>query len=424
MHLILVGTNHKTASVDVRERLYIPAEKLDDVYRKLSSSGVIQGCVILSTCNRIEIYASVQEIDKGFDQITNFLIDFHEVDKDFIFHHIYRKHCEDAVFHLLKVAASLDSMVIGEYEIQGQVRNAYNFASENGFTNNLLNKLFQSAIQAGKVIRNETEIGKGSVSMASVAMELVNELLEDNESYDLLIVGAGEMATLTAQNLVDKKQCSVTVINRSIEKASEIANRFKAKVLPYEELFNAISNHDIVVVSTSANDYIIKSSDIERVLARNGTIASKRFFIDLSVPRNVDPSINELDNQFVYSVDDLQEVVSNNLDKRYNEISKAEQIIEHLSADYFEWYTKQSIMPVMTQLKGELEVIKRRILQANDKELNTYDDNQRIVLNNVLDQYSDKLIKVIMKNLKNITHGSNMPRIAQKLEETFTIDDV
>ena len=418
MHLILVGLNHKTASVSMRERLYFAETVVMDAYSKLTAFPSIKSCVLLSTCNRIEIYAASMDIDSCFNDIEQFIESFHGITRDEFLPHVYRKHCDDAVSHLFKVAASLDSMVVGEYQIQGQLRDAYTFASENGYTNNLTNKIFQTAIQVGKAIRSETGIGKGSVSIASVAVDLVQELFKDNQSYSLLIIGAGKMAALAAQNLSQLKECKVSVCNRTQEKAQELALRFKANIIAYDDRFKAIQENDIIIVSTGAEDYIISKDDISKL----NTVKSKKFFVDISVPRNIDPAINELDNIFLYSVDDLQNVITANIGKRSGEIEKAEKIIDKIALEYYEWYAKQEIMPIMQQLKQNIEIIKAKTLEANKGALTQFDAQQQQAINSILDNYSDKLIKAIMKNMKNVAGIEELRQMAHSLKNSFSID--
>lgn len=418
MHLILVGLNHKTASVSMRERIYFAETVLMDAYSKLTAFHSVQGCVLLSTCNRIEIYVATMDIENCFSDIEQFIESFHGITREEFLPHVYRKHCDEAVSHLFKVAASLDSMVVGEYQIQGQLRDAYTFASENGFTNNLTNKIFQTAIQVGKAIRSETEIGKGSVSIASVAVDLVQELFKETESYSLLIIGAGKMAALAAQNLSQLKECKVSVCNRTQEKAEELANRFNANIISYEDRFEEIQENDIIIVSTGSEDYVISKEDIAKLNTEN----KKKFFVDISVPRNIDPAINELDNIFLYSVDDLQEVIAANIGKRSGEIEKAEKIIDKISLEYYEWYAKQEIMPIMQQLKQNIEIIKTKTLEANKAALTQFDVQQQQAINTILDNYSEKLIKAIMKNMKNVAGIEELRQMAHSLKNSFSID--
>jgi len=421
MHLILVGLNHKTASVSMREKLYFPDTTLLDAYQKLSILPSIKGCVILSTCNRIEIYAASNEIDNCFNDLELFFETFHGISHDELLPHIYRKHCEEAVSHVFRVAASLDSMVVGEYQIQGQLRDAYTFASEKGFTNNLTNKIFQTAIQVGKAIRSETGIGKGSVSIASVAVDLVQDLFKDIDSYSLLIIGAGKMAALAAQNLSQPKTCNISVCNRTIEKATELAQRFNASIIPFEERHKAICEHDIVIVSTGADEYILTKEELKENCSES--CSRKKIFVDISVPRNIDPAINELENVILYSLDDLQEVISTNIEKRSGEIEKAEKIIADIAADYYDWYAKQEIMPIMQEIKQRIEAIKAKTLDANKTAITQFDTQQQKAIITILDNYSEKLIKAIMKNMKNVAGKDELRRIAQSLKDSFSLDE-
>lgn len=421
MHLILLGVNHKTASVHIRERLFFADAQLPQAYTQLVSYPSVKACVIVSTCNRTEIYIASPDIEEGYADIEQFVESFHSITRDEYFPFAYRKHCEDAVSHLFKVAASLDSMVVGEYQIQGQIRDAYTFAADNSYANGLIHKIFQSAIQVGKAIRSETEIGKGSVSIASVAVDLVHDLFKDKTSYSLLIIGAGKMAALATQNLSQMKECKVSVCNRTFEKALEIAQKFNAAIIPFEQRHKAICENDIVIVSTGADEYVLTKDEMLEHCSE--ACEHQKFFIDISVPRNIDPAINELDNIILYSLDDLQNVIATNLDKRSIEIEKAEQIIATIASDYYEWYAKQEIIPIMQHIKQELGVIKTRTLLANKTMTAQFSDAQLELLQTILDEYSDKLIKVIMKNLKNVAGKDELIKMAMSLKTSFTVDE-
>ncbi len=421
MHLVLLGLNHKTASVAIRERLYFSEQILNKAYETLMSFASVKGCVILSTCNRIEIYMASPNIEACFVDAQDFIEQFHGVNRDYYLPVMYRKHCEEAVSHLYKVAASLDSMVVGEYQIQGQIRDAYTFASEHAYANNLIHKIFQSAIQVGKAVRSETEIGKGAVSIASVAVDLVHELMNNRPSFTLLIVGAGKMANLAVQNLSQSGKCKVLVCNRTDEKALELSQKFDASVVAYENRIDAVCASDVIIVSTSADEYIIDKEQLQEayLALKNKT----HYFIDLSIPRNIDPSIYELDSVVLYSIDDLQNVISSNIEKRSSEIERAEQIIATIAKDYYEWYAKQEIMPVMQHIKHELEVIKSRTIDANKSALSDFNEQQQKAVITILDNYSEKLIKAIMKNMTNVAGNEELRRMAQSLKNSLSVDE-
>ncbi|MDD5569898.1 MAG: glutamyl-tRNA reductase [Bacteroidales bacterium] len=420
MHFIVIGINHKTAGIALREKIFFPGDKLSDAYKMLNNYSSVKGSMILSTCNRTEIYGSVEKIEEGFNDIEKFISDFCKIPVEKFSAFIYKKNCRFAVSHLFKVASGLDSMVIGEYQVQGQVRDAYFTAKENNSANGMINKLFQTAIQIGKKVRSETEIGSGSVSIATLAVELIKQIFEHKNNFNVLIIGAGKISSLTISNLQKLKSCKITIANRSEEKALELAKNFNGKVIDFEKRYEAITENDIIIVSTSADKYVICKNELMKT--NEATKNKIKVFIDLSVPRNVDPEINTLENHLVYSIDDINKLVTSNLNKRTNEMGKAEKIIEEISEDYYDWYSKQFIIPTMFEIKKELETLKQRTLSSYKTQLDALDKKQKEIIGEMLDSYSDKLIKVIMKNIKNSTTKEDLISITKTLKDTFTIE--
>ncbi len=419
MHLIVVGLNYKTASVELRERFHFDNEALPKAYQQLNSNKEILGSVILSTCNRVELYACVTKIEKGFAIVEDFLCQFHGFKQSELSPNLYKKNCQFAVSHLFKVASSLDSMVLGEYQIQGQVRDAYFMAYELKATNNMLNKLFQTAIQIGKKVRSETEIGKGTVSVATLAVDLIKQIFCEKKSFHTLLVGAGKISTLTASNLKELNS-TITISNRSEEKADELADRFSGSVVAYENRYSAIAKNDIIIVSTSAKEYTVQKEEL--LDSKALTDDKMKVFIDLSIPRNIDPAINELENCQLYSIDDINKLIDQNIDRRSQEIGKAEGIITSISQDYYEWYAKQFILPIMHEMKDNLELLKKRTLSEYEADLNSLNDEQREMMKGILDNYSDKLIKIMMSNFKSTNSPEKIIEMTKGLKEKFSIE--
>jgi glutamyl-tRNA reductase len=421
MHFVVVGINYKSADVVVREKFHFPADDIQQAYNKLNSYGSIGGSVILSTCNRVEIYASVDDIDNGINDIVSFISQYHNLPLHEITPFIYKKNCHEAVYHLLGVVSSLDSMVIGEYQIQGQVRNAYFEAKEYKATNGLLNKVFQAAIQTGKRVRNETKIGEGSVSVATLAVEIVTKYFSQNDTFSVLLVGAGKMSTLTAQNFQKFfNNCNIRVANRSLENAHKLAEVFNGHVVDFDKRYEAISSSDVVVVSTSSDDFVVKESLLSEIL--KSSPVKNRLFIDLSIPRNIDPNISRIGNVRTYSIDDINKIIDSNLDRRATEIDKAKCIINEVADEYFDWYLTQLIMPTMLEIKNRMGVLKDRTISSYGSYFQQIDDKQSAVIHQMLDSYSDKLIKIIMLNIRKATTKEELLSITNTLRETLTLE--
>ena len=419
MHLLVTGINFKTADVSIREKLHFSNELADQAIEELNSYDSIDGSVILSTCNRVEIYNSVKDVQAASADITKFISQFHNVPLETLEPVIYQKNCQEAVVHLFKVTSSLDSMVLGEYQIQGQVRDAYFAAQEHHSTNGLLNKVFQTAIQIGKKVRSETKIGDGSVSVATLAVDVIKQIFEDKKGLNILMLGAGKMSNLTASYLQEQfGECNITFANRS--GAANIAERLNARTIEYKERFAAITENDVIIASTSAPNFIMCRHEIS--MMEEQLKGKTRIFIDLSIPRNIDPEINKVENCFVYSIDDINKMIDSNLDKRSLEITKAEQIIQDISEDYFEWYSKQFIMPVMAEIKKGLVVLKESTLDLYEPFTNKLEEKDREELSNLMDSYSNRIIRVIMSNLRKASTREEMISITKTLKDSFTID--
>jgi glutamyl-tRNA reductase len=419
MHLIIAGLNHKTASVEIRDRIHFPTETIQEAYEILNTYPSIKGSVILSTCNRVEIYASVEKVDDAFDEIEEFICKFNNVNRDEVHNNFYKKRCEQAVMHLFKVASGLDSMVIGEYQVQGQVRDAYFRAFELNKTSKLLNKAFQTTINIGKKVRSETEIGKGSVSIATLAVDLIKQIFECPHNLKTLLIGAGEISTLTAANL-KQLNSTITISNRSKENAEKLAERFDGKTVDYENRYKAILENDIIIVSTSSKEYTVSKQELSELPElKNG---GSRIFLDLSIPRNIDPEINTLENCLLYSIDDINKIVTSNISKRSQEVDKAEKIIAEIADEYYEWYSKQFIIPTMQDLKKRLEVLKEKTILEHSSTYNAFTEEQQVLINELMNSYSDKLIKVLMTNIKKATTNEDIIAITNTLRDSFSME--
>jgi len=418
MHTLLFGINHNTAKVEVREKMHF--SDLPDALSKLTSYANINAAVILSTCNRVEIYVTAHDVEKGFDDITQFISDYHGLDVPQYSEHIYKCACGEAVKHLFHVVSSLDSMVLGEMQIQGQVRDAYHAAKDANSTDSVLNKLFQTAIQVGKRIRTETAIGEGAVSVGSVAVDLIKELFSEHPRFKALLIGAGKMSELTAKSLQRHNNCEIFVCNRSKENAIEFGKKFNAKIVKFEDRYQAISECDVVVVSTRAQEPIIRADMAETILSQSKTATTS--FIDLSVPRNVAPELDSLDSINVYSVDNLKEILKSNAEKRQDEVDSVIEIVSDLVKDYSDWYAMQTVVPVMKGLKSGFHDLGLRMLDGHLPELGEISDDQKAILQKLMENYSDKIIRIIMKNLQQVTDTGDLAKIANTLKHTFSLD--
>ncbi len=390
MHLTLVGLSHKTAPVEIREKLTFPAHRQEEALSLLLATPDVAEAVLLSTCNRTEIYAvTAAEVD-GPGAIIDFLVDYHDLDRHELVRYLYFSQGEAVIRRLFRVVSSLDSMVIGEAQILGQVKEAYEHAFANDASGRIFNKLFRQSFEVGKRVRSETDIGENAVSISYAAVELAKKVFDTLEGRTILILGAGKMSELTAKHLVGNGVRSVLVANRTFERAEELAARFCGSAIRYDELFEWIRDADIVISSTAATRYVVTKDKLAR--AMRGRKGSPLFMIDIAVPRDIDPDVNELDDVFLYDIDDLNGVVETNLEERMREARRAEEIIAEEIVAFERWLESMEVVPTVAAMRAKAEQIRsnelekaiKRLGGLSEKELKTVDALTASIVNKML----------------------------------------
>jgi glutamyl-tRNA reductase len=376
MHLVLVGLSHKTAPVAIRERLTFPAPVQPDALARLTAVDGIREAVIVSTCNRTELYVVASSEDGGVDSVMTFLAEYHELDRHELARYLYVVKGEAVVRHLFRVVASLDSMVVGEAQILGQVKEAYEHGFDADATQRVFNKLFRQSFEVGKRVRTETAIGESAVSISYAAVELAKKVFDTLDGRTILIIGAGKMSELTAKHLVSNGVTRVLVANRTFERAQEMAARFCGTAIPYDQLYEGTREADIVISSTAATEYVITKRDLAPV-ARSRT--RPLFLIDIAVPRDIDPDVNDLGGVFLYDIDDLSGVVESNLEERMAEARRAEGIIDEEIASFFGWVESMEVVPTVAAIRAKAEVIREMELEKALKRLDLSDRDRKTV---------------------------------------------
>ncbi|MFQ6110848.1 MAG: glutamyl-tRNA reductase, partial [Nitrospinota bacterium] len=348
MELVLAGVSFKKTPLGVRERLHFDERKLAEPLSSLRRAGAIQECVILSTCNRVEVYAQVPSFQRGVKDIKDFLAGHHGFPVEELEGHLYTFSTADTVRHLFRVASSLDAMVVGEPQILGQVKEAYRIAREGGYTGAILNQLFERAFSVAKKVRTETRVAESAVSVSYAAAELAKKIFGNLSGKVVLLLGAGEMAELAAQHLVAAGAETVLVANRRHERALELARALSGRAITFDRVEEELSRADIVIGSTSAPHHVItKAQAHEAIKARKG---KPIFFIDIAVPRDIEPSVNELRDVYLYNIDDLEEVVEANRKQREREAAKAELIVEGEAEEFCRWLDSLNVVPTILSL--------------------------------------------------------------------------
>jgi glutamyl-tRNA reductase len=357
MNIIVVGLSHKTASVEIRERVAFSPNLIEKPLKELINlDGIIEG-VIVSTCNRVEIYATTRDIAGGIARLRRFMADYHRIPFEELEPHLYSHHSEAAIRHVFRVASSLDSMVVGEPQILGQIKTSYGYAAEYRTSGIILNRFLHKAFSVAKRVRTETKIASSAVSVAFAAVELAKKVLGDLSDKTVMLIGAGEMCELAAKHFLNSGAKGVMVTNRTFERAERLAADFAGEAVRFEELFQHLHRADIVLSSTGAPHIIIGPRDVEEVVKRRKF--RPIFFIDIAVPRDIDQKVDDVDGAFLFTVDDLQEIVQANLTQRSLEAEKAEEIISQEIGQFHKWLSQLEVTPTIVALRNRFDEIRR-----------------------------------------------------------------
>ncbi len=370
--IVLLGVNHKTTPLEIREKLALSGG-YEEPLRKLGAIDGIKEHYLLSTCNRVEVLYTTEQPLKTKEKVLHFLFGNAVPAKD-LDKYVYYYESEEAVQHLFLVSSSLDSMIVGEAQILGQLKEAYRFASEQKTSGSILNKLLHKSFFAAKRVRTETQIGASAVSISYAAVELARKIFGQLENKSVLLVGAGEMAELAAEHLVGQGVSNVVVANRTLDRAVKLARRFDGQAVSLEELIEQLEYVDIIISSTGATGTILSKKDVKPVMRerRNRPL----FFIDIAVPRDLDQDINDLDNVYLYDIDDLNNVVERNREGRDREAVKAERIVAEETMKFSHWLDNMEVSPTIVELRkmaddiyrGELEKTLSKMKDISPKE--------------------------------------------------------
>ncbi len=352
--IILIGANHKTAPVELREKLSFTAEETVAALEKLKNDEDIKESLVFSTCNRTEILY-IPETGEQVERIIEFISQHKQVDKSEFKDNLYILEGEDAILHLFKVASSLDSMVVGEPQILGQIKEAYRVAVANNASGVLLNRLMHKSFSVAKKVRKETGIGDNAVSISYAAIELANKIFSDLSQKSVMLLGAGEMAELAVEHLISHNVKQIVVANRTFKNAVDLAEKFKGKAVKFEERESALAEVDIIISSTGATDYVMTRDLVKRAMKKRNH--NTLFFIDIAVPRDIDPKINSISNAYVYDIDDLKNIVESNMEQRGKETVKAQRFIEEAVVKFRKWEESLSVVPTIKALNDKMTSI-------------------------------------------------------------------
>lgn len=420
LHIIVSGLSHKTAPVEIREALSFPPHKISEALNDLVSRSSINECVILSTCNRTEIYCVANDVEVGKRQIVDFLDACHDLESYDITEHLYFHESVNAVHHLFRVVSSLDSMMVGEAQILGQAKEAYSYAFEADCTNIILNRLFRQAFAVGKRVRTETEIGENAVSISYAAVQLTKKVFDDLTGKTVMIVGAGKMSELTAKHLQANGVAETFITNRSQGRAEKMAREFNGIAIPFEKKLDYMAKSDIVITSTGAPHFIISKEDIQEVLVKRRH--QPIFLIDIAVPRDVDPAVNDLASAYLYDIDDLESVVESNINERNKSAKEAEKIITTEVADFLAWRGTLEVVPTIAELRKAAEAIRLAELEKALSRIKGLDDVQMNAVNALTKGIINKLLHEPTVRLKESSRTKDGYLYVESLRQLFGLD--
>lgn len=421
MQLVVVGLNHKTASVDIRECFSFSEEQVKTALRHMDTREEIAECVILSTCNRTEMYAVVDDLEDGLEVMQNLLRRMSEV-KESVEPHLYIYTEERCMEHLFRVSSSLDSLVIGEGQILSQVKKAYSIAREVGMTSTVLNTLFNRAIAVGKKVRTQTRIAYNAVSVSYAAVELAKHAISDLSTVNVLLLGAGEMSELTARHLVENGVNTVFVSNRRFERAALLADKFKGVAVPFEDFMKSAVKADIVITSTGAPHYIIRTLDVAHLMPKRQ--GRPIIFIDIAVPRDVEPEVAAIAGVSLYNIDDLEAVVECNIHEREQEARLAEQIIAEELSGLVAKFRYLSYQPTMALLADKAETIRQREVKRALAKLPDCSPEERKVLENMSRMLVRKLLRDPMVRMNEAAVMGNEAQYLEAVRTLFKLDAI
>jgi glutamyl-tRNA reductase len=418
MRLFAVGLSHRTAPIELRERVDFSRLGLADALDALARRHIAREMAVLSTCNRSEVYVAA-DAEGAVDALFEFFATYHDVPLAEITPHLYVHHGGDAARHLLRVAAGLDSLVVGEPQILGQVKAAYTVASEGHFTGSTLNRLFHAAFAAGKRVRSETGLGEGAVSVSYAAIALARKIFGDLGGLRVTILGSGEMAKLTAIHLRAQRVAGITIASRTRAAAERLAAHVSADVVDWADIDSAIEGADILVTATGAPQAIITRVDLARIMKsrRERTL----FVIDIALPRDVEPEAGSVDQVFLYNIDDLQGIVKENLARRTGELERADAIIAAETGKFAAWLQSREIIPTVIALRERFESIRRAELQRLRPKLNALPAEAQAQVDHVTKLIVEKLLLSPTEQLKSLGDNSLAATYSDALNRLFRL---
>jgi len=421
VHVLLVGASHRTAPVELRERLDFCSRGLDRAVRALAGRPSAAEAVVVSTCNRAEVYVACADTPRTREDLLAFFSEFHQLPAEQIRPHLYAYVDHDAARHLFRVSSGLDSLVVGEPQILGQIKEAYSVAANAQTAGALLNKLFHWAFGVGKRVRSETALAEGAVSVSFAAVSLAKKIFGNLSGRHVLVVGAGEMGKLTALHLKAQGVAALVITSRMLGHAQELADEVGGTVVPWEAMPHALVDADIVITGTGSPTPIISLPQVAAAMPPSR--ARPLFLIDIAVPRDVDPRAGEIEQVFLYNIDDLQAVVRENVARRGAEVGRAEQIVEEAVQKFSAWHRARGAVPTIVALRQRFEAIRKAELERLEPKLAGLPPEARARVDDITRLLIEKLLLHPTEQLKNAEDAHLVSEYADALNRLFRLED-
>lgn len=419
--ILLIGLNHKTAPIDIRECFAFTEEQCRGGVAELCTHEAIDEAILTSTCNRVELLLCARDTAAAITVAKQFLSQNKEIPIDQFEASLYLHQGEAAVRHLFRVAASLDSMVLGEPQILGQVKTAYRLATEEKSSGVILNRLLHRTFSVAKRIRTETGIGDHAVSISYAAIELGRKIFGTLEGKQVLLIGAGEMAELAVEHLIRNRTGQVFVANRTFERGVNLAARYEGTAIRMEEIPDLLGRVDIIISSTGSPEYVVQTSHVKGVMRhrRNRPL----FFIDIAVPRDIDPRINDINNAYVYDIDDLNEVVDENIEDRRREAIKAERIIDEAVIKFRQWFEGLDVVPTIKSLHAKIRGQAQMEMQRTLGQLPNLTPEDRKAVERMTDAMINKILHQPTQYLKSDGCMGDRSKSLDIVRKLFALDE-
>jgi len=421
MNIILIGMNHRTAPVEIRERFSIDCDDHDSPLTGIMEIPQIREGMFLSTCNRVEVLANVEDIYSVTESLKSVIFSLGNLSSEELEKCLYIYHGDEAVKHVFRVTSSIDSMVIGEPQILGQVKDAYRWCTEHNSSGVILNRLLHHAFMVAKRVRTETDIANNAVSVSFAAVELAKKIFGNLHGKTVLLVGAGEMSELAAEHLISSGVSRIIVTNRTYSRAVRLADDFHGTPIGFDLLEEKLHKVDIVISSTDAPGYIIKKEVIAQALHRREN--RLMFLIDIAVPRDIDPDVGMIDNVYLYNIDNLREIVDENLNGRTKEAKKAEAIIDEEVLKFSGWFRTLEVVPTIVSLQEKVKKIVEGELKKSSSWMRNLSKEEKENISILISSVTNKILHYPMTGLKDETRNNGAAPYVAVIRKIFRLDD-